>query len=93
MTRDALSIPRHTFELQPVTCDVGNPMLSHRNAKDGDDIVHITFLSGASLGPMPPKTPKVEGTRYLNIYEDDALEVEQLASSAHHVPTLPGLKL
>ncbi|MDD7972685.1 DUF1801 domain-containing protein [Roseinatronobacter alkalisoli] len=55
--------------------------------------VQITFLTGSSLDPMPPKKSKVEGTRYLDIHENEALDAKQLASWVRQALKLPGQKL
>ncbi|MEO1222201.1 MAG: DUF1801 domain-containing protein [Pseudomonadota bacterium] len=55
--------------------------------------VQITFTTGSSLDPVPPKASKVEGTRYLDIHEDDALDKVQLASWVHQALKLPGQQL
>ncbi|MEQ8895772.1 MAG: DUF1801 domain-containing protein [Roseovarius sp.] len=55
--------------------------------------VQITFLTGASLDPVPPKASKVESVRYLDIHEDEALDADQLASWVRQALTLPGQTL
>lgn len=55
--------------------------------------VQITFLTGSSLNPVPPKASKVEGTRYLDIHEDEAFDTKQLASWVRQALTLPGQNL
>ncbi|QFT99543.1 hypothetical protein FIU85_19665 [Roseovarius sp. THAF8] len=55
--------------------------------------VQITFLTGTSLDPMPPKASKVEGVRYLDIHEGEALDASQLASWVRQALKLPGQKL
>lgn len=55
--------------------------------------VQITFLTGSSLDPMPPKASKVDGVRYLNIHEGDALDTNQLASWVRQALKLPGQEL
>ncbi|WP_428516782.1 DUF1801 domain-containing protein [Roseovarius sp.] len=55
--------------------------------------VQITFLTGSSLDPMPPKASKVEGVRYLDIHEGEALDTSQLASWVRQALKLPGQKL
>ena len=55
--------------------------------------VQITFMSGSSLDPVPPKASKVEGTRYLEIHEDEALDKEQLAAWVQQALKLPGHQL
>lgn len=55
--------------------------------------VQITFLTGSSLDPVPPKASKVEGTRYLDIHEDEVLDKDQLLSWVQQALKLPGRKL
>lgn len=55
--------------------------------------VQITFLTGTSLDPAPPKASKVEGIRYLDIREDEALDKEQLMRWVHQALKLPGQQL
>jgi hypothetical protein len=33
--------------------------------------VQLAFFNGTALDPVPPKPSKVEGTRYLDLTEDD----------------------
>ena len=55
--------------------------------------VQITFMTGSSLDPLPPKASKVEGTRYLNIHEHEALDAAQLESWVCQALKLPGQNL
>ncbi|WP_411817335.1 DUF1801 domain-containing protein [Hyphococcus sp. DH-69] len=55
--------------------------------------VQLTFMRGTSLTPVPPVPSKVDGTRYLNIYEDDELDQEQIADWVRQASKLPGVKL
>lgn len=55
--------------------------------------VQITFMTGSRLDPRPPKSSRVEGTRYLDIHEGEALDTEQLASWVRQAIELPGQKL
>lgn len=57
------------------------------------DYVQITFLTGYSLDPIPPKASKVEGTRYLDIHQDETLDAQQLASWVQQALKLPGQQL
>ena len=57
------------------------------------DYVQITFLTGSALDPRPPKSSKVEGTRYLDIHEGEALDTAQLASWVKQALKCPGQKL
>ncbi|HEX7099459.1 MAG TPA: DUF1801 domain-containing protein [Acidimicrobiia bacterium] len=52
--------------------------------------VQVQFLKGTSLDPMPPKESKHEEVRYLDIREDDALDMEQLSSWVRQAADLPG---
>lgn len=52
--------------------------------------VQIAFLTGSHLEPMPPKASKVEGTRYLDIYEDNELDVGQLTEWVRQSLKQPG---
>lgn len=55
--------------------------------------VKVTFLDGLSLDPMPPGgTAKSGESRWLDIYEDDALDTEQLVSWFRQAAELPGWK-
>lgn len=55
--------------------------------------VQITFMTGASLNPVPPKASKIEGIRYLDVYEDQALDTEQLTRWVLQSSKLPGQQL
>lgn len=55
--------------------------------------VQLTFMQGASLQPMPPVASKVEGTRYLNIFEQDTLDEAQIADWVEQAVKLPGVRL
>ncbi|MDX5401794.1 MAG: DUF1801 domain-containing protein [Rhodobacterales bacterium] len=52
--------------------------------------VQITFMNGSFLDPVPPKASRVEGVRYLDIHEDEALDKEQLGSWVRQALKLPG---
>jgi len=52
--------------------------------------VQLAFFNGTSLDPMPPKPSKVEGTRYLDLVEDDGVDEEQLAAWIAQSSALPG---
>jgi hypothetical protein len=52
--------------------------------------VQLAFFNGTSLDPVPPKPSKVEGTRYLDLTEDDGFDEEQLASWIEQASALPG---
>jgi hypothetical protein len=55
--------------------------------------VQVTFMTGSSLDPVPPKASKVEGIRYLDIHEHETLDKEQLAAWIRQAMKLPGQKL
>ncbi len=52
--------------------------------------VKVAFFSGSSLTPLPPGASKSEGVRYLDIYEDDPLDEDLLASWIAQASRLPG---
>ena len=52
--------------------------------------IKVGFYGGTSLRPLPPGESKVEGMRYLDIYEDDALDEELLANWIRQASRLPG---
>ncbi|MFP3914029.1 MAG: DUF1801 domain-containing protein [Actinomycetota bacterium] len=52
--------------------------------------VQVQFLKGTSLDPLPPKASKHPEVRYLDIYEDDALDEERLRSWIEQASSLPG---
>ncbi len=52
--------------------------------------VKVAFFSGTALTPMPPGKSKNEGTRYLDIAEDDELDEAELASWIKQAASLPG---
>ena len=53
--------------------------------------VKVTFLSGASLQPVPPGgTPKSKDVRWIDIREGDRLDEEQLVEWVKQAAVLPG---
>jgi hypothetical protein len=52
--------------------------------------VKVAFFTGTSLHPMPPGESKTESNRYLDIYEHDQLDTEQLADWIRQAAALPG---
>ncbi len=52
--------------------------------------VQLAFFNGTSLDPVPPKPSKVEGTRYLDLTEEDEVDIDQLASWIEQSSRLPG---
>lgn len=55
--------------------------------------VRLTFMKGTSLKPVPPGSSKIEGTRYFDIYEDDEMDLAQIADWLEQASKLPGTKL
>ena len=55
--------------------------------------VQLQFFRGASLDPVPPKASKHDEVRYLDIYEDDDLDEDQLTSWLEQASDLPGEKV
>lgn len=52
--------------------------------------VKVTFFSGTSLKPMPPVSSKVQGVRYLHVFEDQPLDEKQFVSWLRQASALPG---
>ena len=57
------------------------------------EYVQLQFFRGTSLDPMPPKASKHDEVRYLDIYEDDELDGDQLRSWIEQASKLPGEKM
>jgi len=55
--------------------------------------IQIAFFNGAHLEPLPPGTSKQKDVRYLDIRENDAMDVAQLADWIRQASQLPGQKL
>ena len=55
--------------------------------------VKVAFFRGTSLDPMPPGVSKTEGTRYLDVHEEDEFDEERLISWFRQASELPGEKL
>jgi len=55
--------------------------------------VQLQFFRGASIVPVPPKASKHDEVRYLDIYEDDELDEEQLVSWIEQASDLPGVQM
>ncbi len=55
--------------------------------------VKVSFFRGSSLRPIPPGESKQKEVRYLDIYENDQLDEELLASWIKQASELPGEKL
>ena len=54
--------------------------------------VKVAFFRGASLSPLPPGESKNKDTRYLDIYENDEINQELVASWIKQASELPGWK-
>ena len=52
--------------------------------------VKVAFFNGTSLTPQPPVASKNEGTRYVHLYEGEALDEAQLARWIKQAAKLPG---
>jgi len=55
--------------------------------------VKVAFFRGTSVRPFPPGESKQKDVRYLDIYEDDQLDEELLASWIRQASELPGESL
>lgn len=55
--------------------------------------IKVAFFRGASLKPVPPGESKQKQVRYLDIYENDALDKEQFADWTNQASKLPGEKM
>jgi hypothetical protein len=55
--------------------------------------VQLQFFRGTSLEPEPPKASKHPEVRYLDVYEDDELDEDQLTSWIEQASNLPGEKV
>ncbi|TPV92312.1 MAG: DUF1801 domain-containing protein [Myxococcales bacterium FL481] len=52
--------------------------------------IKVTFLRGSDLSPLPPIASKHPETRYLHVYEGEAVDEEQFASWLRQAERLPG---
>jgi hypothetical protein len=52
--------------------------------------VKVTFFRGTSLHPLPPGGSKVEGTRYLDVYEEGLLDEDAFVDWVAQAAALPG---
>jgi hypothetical protein len=52
--------------------------------------VRVAFFSGADLDPPPPGASKVQGTRYLDIHEDEDLDETRFVDWVKQASDLPG---
>jgi hypothetical protein len=57
------------------------------------EYVQLQFFRGTSLDPVPPKASRHAEVRYLDIYEDDDLDEDQLVSWIEQASNLPGEKM
>ena len=55
--------------------------------------VQVQFFRGTSLDPEPPKASKHPEVRYLDILEDDGLDVKQMRAWIKQAAQLPGEKV
>jgi hypothetical protein len=55
--------------------------------------VKVAFFNGASLSPIPPGESKSEGTRYLDIRENDELDEGQFMTWVKQASRLPGRRM
>ncbi|MBP0633383.1 DUF1801 domain-containing protein [Cupriavidus sp. AcVe19-1a] len=52
--------------------------------------IKVAFFRGAALKPLPPGESKDPDTRYLDIYEQDDIDEEQLGSWIRQASAMPG---
>jgi hypothetical protein len=52
--------------------------------------VKVAFFRGTSLSPLPPGESKSKEARYLDIYENDKIDRDTLASWVRQASALPG---
>jgi hypothetical protein len=52
--------------------------------------VKVTFFRGTSLSPLPPGTSKVDGTRYLDVYEEGLLDEDAFVDFVRQAAAIPG---
>jgi hypothetical protein len=55
--------------------------------------VKVAFFQGVSLSPIPPGESKSEGTRYLDIRENDELDERQFIAWVEQASRLPGRRM
>lgn len=55
--------------------------------------VKVAFFLGAQLSPLPPGESKQKDVRYLDIYENDALDEAQFAAWVKQASRLPGVRM
>ena len=52
--------------------------------------VQVFFLNGSLLEPMPPEKSKQKNVRYLNIFENDEIDFDQISNWIQQGSELPG---
>jgi hypothetical protein len=55
--------------------------------------VKVTFFRGTSLSPLPPGRSTQKTVRYLDVYEDDALDEAQFTDWVRQAAALPGERM
>jgi len=55
--------------------------------------IKVSFNTGAKLEPVPPGRSRQADVRYLDIYEDDALDEAQFKDWVRQASQLPGVKM
>jgi hypothetical protein len=55
--------------------------------------VQVFFLNGSMLKPMPPEESKQKNVRYLNIFENDEIDFDQISEWIKQGSQLPGDKV
>ena len=55
--------------------------------------VKVAFFRGTSLRPLPPGESKHQEVRYVDVHEDDELDVAQLAAWVKQASQLPGERM
>ncbi|HWE19739.1 MAG TPA: DUF1801 domain-containing protein, partial [Hyphomicrobiaceae bacterium] len=55
--------------------------------------IKVAFFRGRSLRPVPPGESKHKEVRYLDIHEDDQLDVAQLTAWVKQASQLPGERM
>ena len=52
--------------------------------------VQVFFLNGSLLEPMPPEESKQKNVRYLNIFENDEIDLDRISDWIEQGSKLPG---
>jgi hypothetical protein len=55
--------------------------------------VKVAFFRGTSLDPVPPGKSKMKDVRYLDIHEDDKIDVTQFTNWIRQASQLPGERM